>query len=125
MKMSAALLVAITLINASFAAVSISQAQPAMARAADTVDVLRGRKLEIVDDQGRVRASITVHPGKPSEEEATVLRLINNDGKPGVKLASSHTAAGMSLVAEQGNYLQVFSDGVKLTRDHKARASWP
>jgi hypothetical protein len=28
--------------------------------------VLRGRSLEIVDDEGRVRASIMVHPGDPS-----------------------------------------------------------
>jgi hypothetical protein len=77
-----------------------------------------------------VRASVTVHaaqkaPDGSTEDETTVLRLVNADGKPGVKIASSHTTAGMSLVAEQGNYIQVFTDGVKLTKGRKPVAAWP
>ena len=129
MKMSAPILVAITLLNAALATISITQSHSAWA-STDTAQVLRGRKLEIVDDKGRVRASVTVHPAEKaadgtSHPETTVLRLINADGRPGVKIASSHTTAGMSLVAEQGNYLQVFSDGLKLTKAGKAQATWP
>jgi hypothetical protein len=129
MKITAPFLVTITLVNAVFAMVSISQSQPAWA-ATDAAQVLRGRKLEIVDDKGRVRASVTVHPaGKAPDgsahEESTVLRLINADGKPGVKLASSHTTAGMSLVAEQGNFLAISSGGMKVTKGGTASAAWP
>ena len=42
-----------------------------------------------------------------------------------VKIASSHTAAGMSFIAEQGNYIQLSTGGVKLTKDRKAVAAWP
>ena len=122
-------LAAITVLNAAFAVVSISQAQGTSA----AVDVVRARMLEIVDAQGRVRASIQVHPANPrvrmpdgsAQEESVVLRLINGDGKPGVKLAASDHNVGLALIAEQGNYIQVFADGVKVTRDGKLRASWP
>ena len=122
-------LAAITVLNAAFAVVSISQAQGTSA----AIDVMRAKKLEIVDDSGRVRASIQVHPANPrvrmpdgsAQEESVVLRLINGDGKPGVKLAASDRHVGLALIAEQGNYIQVFDDGVKVTREHKLRASWP
>jgi hypothetical protein len=129
MKITAPFLVTITLLNAAFALVSISQSQSAWA-APEVAQVLRGRKLEIVDDKSRVRASVTVHPaGKAPDgsphEESTVLRLINADGKPGVKIASSHTTAGISLVAEQGNFLTISSNGMKLTKGGTASAAWP
>jgi hypothetical protein len=44
MKMTAPFLITITLINAAFAMVSISQSQPALA-STDVAQVLRGRKL--------------------------------------------------------------------------------
>jgi hypothetical protein len=124
-----AILAAITVLNAAFAVVSISQAQGAAA----APDVVRAKKLEIVDDNGRVRASIQVHTPDPRarmpdgspQEESVVLRLINGDGKPGVKLAASDHHVGLALIAEQGNYIQVFTEGVKVTHDFKLRASWP
>lgn len=111
-------LVAITILNGAFAMVSISQAQRASA-ASDVAPVLRGRMLEVVDDRGRVRASIKV------QEDSVVLRLINPDGRPGVKLAGSDHTAGLALIARQGDYLQVFSDGIKVTKEHRQRAAWP
>jgi hypothetical protein len=80
-----------------------------------------------------VRASIKVHPADPKvqmpdgtpQEDSVVLRLIATDGRPGVKLAGSDSNAGLALVARQGDYLQVFADGIKVTKDHKARATWP
>ena len=50
--------------------------------------LLRGRALEIVDDQGRVRASIKLHPAqtfKPTGRrypETVMLRLIDPQGRP-------------------------------------------
>lgn len=69
--------------------------------------VLRGRALEIVDAQGRVRASIGVLPaGKPSsgeeQAETVLLRLITERGRPSVKIASSEPASGLSLAGPTG-----------------------
>ncbi len=95
--------------------------------------VLRGKMLEIVDDHGRVRASIKIHPadasvtmpnGKP-QAESVVLRLVNADGGPGVKLALSENSVGLALIERQGDYIQVFADGVKVTKDGRPRATWP
>lgn len=68
--------------------------------------VLRGRALEIVDGQGRVRASVQVQPadksvkmpnGKPYPE-TVLLRLIDGNGQPSVKLGTSEDGAGLALV---------------------------
>ncbi len=105
-------LVAITLLNVACASVSLSQLPGAKAAtSADVTPVLRTRQLEVVDERGRVRASIIVHPANPGarmpdgspQEESVVLRLVNS----------------------QGNYLQVFGNGVKVTRDGHERAQWP
>ena len=69
--------------------------------------VLRGRALEIVDDQGRVRASLSVLPAGTSENgdayaETVLLRLITERGRPSVKLAASEEASGASFVGPTG-----------------------
>lgn len=48
----------LTLTNLALLAFQLSRPQPAAAR--DTTQILRGRGLEIVDEQGRVRASINI-----------------------------------------------------------------
>ena len=68
--------------------------------------VVRGRALEIVDDQGRVRASIKVQPAETSKQtgktypETVILRLIDPNGRPVVKIAASEQGAGLSFVGE-------------------------
>jgi len=68
--------------------------------------VLRGRALEIVDDQGRVRASIKLHPAetfKPTGRkypETVMLRLIDPLGRPEVKIGASVDGGGLSLVGD-------------------------
>ena len=71
--------------------------------------VLRGSGLEIVDDQGRVRASIKMHPandtfkmpdGTTGYPETVIFRLITSDGKPRVKLSTSAQGSGLMLLGD-------------------------
>ena len=125
MTSTARFLIAISALNAACAATSVSQWPHANATGANS-DVVRTRQLEIVDREGRVRASIIVHPAEGStQEESVVLRLVNRDGRPGVKLASSEREAGLALIAKQGDYLQLSGEGVKVTKDFTERAAWP
>ena len=99
-------LVALTMLNLVVCVLSISvQLRPAFADGA--APVLRGRALQIVDGQGRVRASIDVLPGTtPSggEEhaETVLLRLITERGRPSVKIGASEPASGLSLAGPTG-----------------------
>ena len=113
------LLIALTVVNvASFV---ISLARPGAAGAEGVAPVLRGRALEIVDDRGRVRASITVFPADPSVKmpdgttgypETVLLRLINSKGAPNVKLATTEDGAGLVLGGESNpTHVQVLARG--------------
>ena len=71
--------------------------------------VLRGRALEIVDDQGKVRASIKIHSadhtykwpnGKIGLPETVMFRLIDPNGRPEVKLGASVEGAGLGLIGD-------------------------
>jgi hypothetical protein len=69
--------------------------------------VLRGRALEIVDEQGRVRASINVLPAGRSQSgdaypETVLLRLITERGRPTVKIGSAEQASGLSFAGPTG-----------------------
>jgi hypothetical protein len=80
----------------------LSRTGPAMASSRS--DVLRGRALEIIDDHGRVRASIKLHEAgtfKPTGKkipETVMLRLIDSEGRPEVKIGASVEGGGLSLV---------------------------
>lgn len=94
------LLIVLTLANLALLIFALSQARPAAAE--DVAPVLRGRKLEIVDDRGRVRASISVLPATAQANgemypETVLLRLITERGRPSVKISSSEQASGVSL----------------------------
>jgi hypothetical protein len=54
----------LTVINSLLLIFGLAQFHPTVAQ--DVARVLRGRALEIVDKEGRVRASINVHPAGPS-----------------------------------------------------------
>jgi hypothetical protein len=75
-------------------------------RASGAPSVIRGSALEIVDEEGRVRASIKVQPAevfKPTGKaypETVVLRLIDPAGRPEVKIAASQNGGGLSLVGD-------------------------
>jgi hypothetical protein len=99
--MAQRLLAALTLLNLGLLTFLLARVAPAQARGGATV--LRGRALEILDEQGRVRASIQVHPaagtpeGKPYPD-TVILRLIDPNGRPEVKLQASERGGGLGLV---------------------------
>jgi hypothetical protein len=99
------LVVALTVLNLGLS-MYLLLSQIGAARADDVAPVLRGRALQIVDDQGRVRASIKVQPAevfKPTGRlypENVILRLIDPNGRPTVKIAASTEGAGLSFVGD-------------------------
>ena len=95
-------IVALTVVNLALVLFGlVQQMRPAVAQGEPPV--LRGRALEIVDAQGRVRASINVLPPGRSQEagqdsgETVLLRLITERGRPTVKIASSEPQSGLSF----------------------------
>lgn len=113
------LLVAITVLNLLLLVFSLGQTRGVLAEGA--APVLRGRALEIVDDKGRVRASITVLPADPTVKmpdgttgypETVLLRLITSQGRPNVKLAATERGAGQLLGGESDpTYVQILAEG--------------
>ncbi len=100
--MTQRLLVALTLANLGLLLLLLTHmGKPAVADVAPSV--LRGKGLEIVDDQGRVRASIKLHPAGTANGQAypetVILRLIDPNGRPTVKLAGSEQGGGLGLIA--------------------------
>ena len=87
--------------------------------------VLRGRGLEIIDDVGRTRASIKLHEADPvtAFPETVVLRLVDPNGRPSVKLATSERGGGLALVSEvQETYVQLSGRELAITRDGQRQA---
>ena len=82
--------------------------------------MLRGRSLEIVDAHGNVRAQIIVAPASSmpdgtSYPETVLLRLIDPNGRPAVKLDASVEGSGLMLSgeAERGEWsgVQIRAEG--------------
>src|SRR2546423_13918899 len=99
-------LVILTAVNLALLVFLFAQ-QVASATAQAVAPVLRGRALEIVDEQGRVRASLNVLPagrsttGEPSSE-TVLLRLIMEKGRPSIKVGASEGTSGMSITGPTG-----------------------
>ena len=109
------LLLILTVANAALLVFSLIRASGVAAK--DGASVLRGRALEIVDDQGRVRAEIKVFPAQPAFKmpdgtvgfpEAVQLRLFTSKGGPNVKLVTTEDGSGQVLGGESG-YVQILS----------------
>jgi hypothetical protein len=99
------LFIALTIVNLGLLIFLLAQIR--WVGADSVAPVLRGRELEIVDEQGRVRASIKVHPedrtfkmpdGKTGYPETVMFRLIDSKGRPEVKLGASEQGGGLGLV---------------------------
>ena len=70
-----------------------------------TGSILRGHALEITDDEGRVRASIKLHPASilpdgTTYPETVLLRLINSQGRPNVKIAATEDGSVLAFGGE-------------------------
>src|SRR5713226_3983255 len=123
------LLIALTVINLGLAMFLLAQIRRVDAgsveapgiEAGSPAPVLRGRELEIVDDQGKVRASIKIHPGDPNYKwpdgktgypETVMFRLIDPKGRPEVKLGASVQGGGIGFVGETDTtYITLKSEG--------------
>jgi hypothetical protein len=124
--MTQRLLIPLTVVNLVLLVISLAQARaPATEGIAP---ILRGRALEIIDDRGRVRASIKLHSEDPAVTmpdgkaypETVMFRLIDPNGRPNVKLGASEQGAGLGLAGEsEPTYIvlqaQRTSTSVKLT----------
>jgi len=87
--------------------------------------ILRARGLEIVDEQGRVRAALMILPEGPARKadgsvvkgsktypETVLFRLIRPDGRPSVKISTSQQGSGISLGGGQDpTYIVMTADG--------------
>ncbi len=113
------LLIALTIVNLGLLTVLLTRVT--LAGAQDAAAVLRGRALEIVDDAGKVRASIKVYPADPKVTmpdgtkgypETVLLRLSGQHGSPGVKLSASDRAGILVLGGESNpTYAQIKAEG--------------
>src|SRR5687767_10971456 len=101
------LLIILTFFNILLLVFTLAHTRAVVAQG--TGAVLRGRALEIVDDRGRVRASIQIQPADPDFEmpdgtvgypETVLLRLIDSKGKPNVKLGASDEGSGLLIGGE-------------------------
>ncbi len=133
-------LMILTILNLSLLAASIIRPLAA-GEAAAAAPMLRAQGLDIVDAQGRIRASIHVLPAGPARfadgtiqkdaqpmPETVLFRLIRADGRPTVKIAT--TAQGSAMTLGGGidpTYIVVDSNGgepsITLTDAHGARNS--
>jgi hypothetical protein len=96
-------------------------AGPQLVSASPGSGIVRGTALEIVDDHGRVRASLGIVPTNtpgvvPSDngagEGTVLLRLIYAAGQPSLKIAVSESASGISLVGgNDDSYIVIEADG--------------
>jgi hypothetical protein len=107
------LLLVLTLLNlVLLCGLALDRVQPALAHPSP-LPVLRGRALEIVDDQGRLRATIGVLSSSVVDSkrypETVLLRLIDPKSGPVVKIgaASNGGAIGLTDGADRG--VQVFA----------------
>jgi hypothetical protein len=113
------LLVVLTILNIILLVFSLGHTRTVVAEG--VAPVLRGRALEIVDDRGRVRASITILPADPSVKmpdgtkgypETVLLRLIDSKGGPNVKLGATDRGAGLLIGGESDpTYVQILAEG--------------
>jgi hypothetical protein len=112
-------LLVVSVLNAVLLLFSVRQirARPT----SEVAPVLRGRGLEIVDDKGRVRASISILPPDPKfkmpdgtvgYQETVLLRLITSEGRPNVKIGASKRGSGMLIAGEDDpTYVQILAEG--------------
>lgn len=112
------LAIVLTVVNLLILVSLLSPVGPVMA--GEAAPVLRGRALEIVDDHGKLRAQIIVQPASTMPDgktypETVLLRLIDPNGRPAVKIGGSEDGSGMSLAGDserrQWSGVQILAEG--------------
>ena len=113
------LFIALTIINLGLLLFLLAQIR--RVEADGVAPVLRAHALEIVDENGRVRAMIRVFPANPTVQmpdgttgypETVLLRLIDSKGAPNVKIAATEDGSVVSLVGESNPaHVQVLARG--------------
>lgn len=101
----------------------LSHVGPVAAR--EVTPVLRGRGLEIVDAHGKMRAQIVVYPASVKDgktyPETALLRLIDPNGRPAVKIGASADGSGISLAGDserrEWNGVQILAEGTDMASD--------
>jgi hypothetical protein len=74
--------------------------------------VLRGRGLEIVDGQGRIRASINLSP------ERALFQLIDQNGRPSAEFETSERGGGLTLLGDSSAaHVQLSGHGLEVSKD--------
>jgi hypothetical protein len=93
-------------------ALALDRVAPAFAKQS-MPPVLRGRALEIVDSQGRARATIGVLPATTLDgklyPETVLLRLIDPKTGPVVKIGASSNGSAIGLTDGANRGVQVFA----------------
>jgi hypothetical protein len=108
-------LIALTVANFALLIFLLGQARAVAAPAPDD-GILRGKGLQITDNAGKVRASISIMPASKLNDgstypETVLLRLITNEGRPSVKLAAMTTGSGFSFTDGKGlSYVQLLAE---------------
>ena len=119
------LLIALTVLNLGLLAFLVAQIEVRFlgfrflrsAEMNSAGSVLRGRALEITDDEGRIRASIKVYPPSilpdgTTYPETVLLRLVNSQETPNVKLSAMEDGSGLVLSGEANpTHVQVLARG--------------
>ena len=111
--------IGLTVLNLIILAYMLFRASPAAST--EVAPVLRAHALEIVDDNGRVRAMIRVFPANPNVKmpdgttgypETVLLRLIDSKGLPNVKIAATEDGSAVSLGGESNpTHVQLLARG--------------
>jgi hypothetical protein len=118
------LLICLTVLNLGLLLFQLARFRPLEARAQGAAPVLRGRALEIVDDRGKVRASIQVFPEDPTHRtpagkpypETVLLRLVDGRGRPNVKIQANVDGGGVGLGGPSDpTYARLGAQGAKTT----------
>ena len=108
------LAIVLTVVNLLLLIFLLAHLNPLSAQ--EPAPVLRGRALQIVDEAGRVRASLSVSPAGDQSPETVLLRLITERGRPSVKIGASEESSGVSFAGPSGTkntWVTVKADGLK------------
>ena len=107
--------IALTAINLVLSVFLLAQLHPSSAQQKQNISqVLRGRALELTDSSGNVRASIQIQPpsivnGK-SYAQNVILRLIDEQGKPLIKLGAGEDGGGLYIDDGSDHGIQLITD---------------